>query len=183
MTIDQIQALREAGSRHGLRDVIDYGEGAVMTNYAGLPEAKALAGALDQGGLERAIGEIVSGAVPTPVQLNSGSVRLQNAWGEPPGSGAVTRELQKYLQDPAVIAKFEAPPAFRQTVLDRFERDAAFAKATGQPVRQDLQRARGIIVDDDFNRLFRALQRGAAVPAAALLSPLMSGLPEEDRRE
>jgi hypothetical protein len=48
-------------------------------------------------------------------------------------------------------------------------------------VREDLQRAREIIVKDGFSGLFRALQRGAALPAAVgLLAPLMFGPPEQD---
>jgi hypothetical protein len=186
MNPDEMLALKEAGSRYGLGDVVDLGSGAVMTNFrVGPPGAKALAEALEQGGLNRAIGEIMPGAKPQRVQLDSGYIGYENAWRDPPGSGAVTRELQKHLQNPEIIdaiAKLDGDPGFRQTVLNHIERDKARAEKTGQPVREDLQLAREIIVKDGVSGLLRALQQGVALPAAAaLLTPLMFGPPAQDR--
>ena len=47
------------------------------------------------------------------------------------------------------------------------ERDAEMMASTGQPIRQDLQLARQIIVEKGFSGLFEALKRGAALPALA----------------
>jgi hypothetical protein len=83
-----------------------------------------------------------------------------------------------------MIDRLEGSPAFRRAALDRLNRDAALAEKTGQPVREDVQRAREIIAKDGINGLRRAREQGVALPAdAALLTPLAFGYPEEDRGE
>ena len=46
-----------------------------------------------------------------------------------------------------------------------WERGAELAVQTGQPIQADLQRARQIISESGFAGLFKALKRGAALPA------------------
>jgi hypothetical protein len=59
------------------------------------------------------------------------------------------------------------------------ERDAEMMASTGQPIRQDLQLARQIIVEKGFSGLFEALKAGAALPAAAFV-PLVQLLDQAE---
>jgi len=59
------------------------------------------------------------------------------------------------------------------------ERDAEMMASTGQPIRQDLQLARQIIVEKGFSGLFAALKRGVALPALAF-APLVQLLVQSE---
>ena len=54
-----------------------------------------------------------------------------------------------------------------------------YAAKTNQPVREDIQRAREINSREGFSGLFRALERGVALPAVAALVPVVRG-PAQD---
>jgi hypothetical protein len=174
MTPEQMLRLKELGGQHGLPNIVDYGGGVVMTNFGGrLPEARTLATSL-KGGLREKIGEIVPGSVPRRVQLDAGYIPYTEAWRAGEGSGAVTRELQRHLQEAAAaLAKLDASPELRAAALAHLERDTEIAARTNQPVRADLQRAREIIAKEGFSGLWTALERGVAIPAV-VLAPLMA---------
>ena len=59
------------------------------------------------------------------------------------------------------------------------ERDAEMMASTGQPIRQDLQLARQIIVEKGFSGLFEALEQGAALPAV-VFAPLVQLLTQAE---
>ena len=57
--------------------------------------------------------------------------------------------------------------------MDRFDRDAEYAAQGGGVAREDIQRARSIIAREGFSGLFKALDRGVALPAVLL--PIAAG--------
>jgi len=65
---------------------------------------------------------------------------------------------------PRILAKLAADPAIRQAVLAPMERDAELAAKTGQPIRDDPQRARAIIATSRARS-----RRGGALAATAIL--------------
>ena len=65
---------------------------------------------------------------------------------------------------PGILAKLDADPAIRQAVLAPMERDAELAAKTGQPIRDDPQRARAIIATSRARS-----RRGGALAATAIL--------------
>jgi hypothetical protein len=175
LTIQQIGQLRAVGAQHGLPDVVDYGRGAMLTNFAG-GDPKALTKSLKQyGGLSEAV-QNITGTVPDRVKLQSGYLGYEEAWRAGEGSGAATRLLKKFLSDPdapAALGKLDRDIALRRRILEKLDADAAVAQATGQPVRQDVQLAREIIYRDGLTGLFAALKKGAALPAVALIVPVL----------
>jgi mRNA-degrading endonuclease RelE of RelBE toxin-antitoxin system len=99
-------------------------------------------------------------------------------WSQP-GSGNATRKIQEVLNDnPAVLAKLDNSPKFRQKVKEIADRNEAWAKKQNDTVRDDIQNALRLIENGGFTALFDALKRGAILPAIA--GPmLMYGLRQE----
>jgi hypothetical protein len=58
-------------------------------------------------------------------------------------------------------------------------RDFKYARSTNQPARQDIHRARRIIVRQGFSGAFRARKRGVKLPALAF-APLVELLQQEE---
>jgi hypothetical protein len=127
-------------------------------------------------GLKRELYDILPGAEPRRVQIDSGYIGFEDAWRQPMGTGAATRELRKILEDPSIpgaIKKLDANPTVRQAAMVQFEQDAELALRTGQAVREDVQLARQIVGTEGFSGLFRALDRGVALPAA-IVAPILT---------
>jgi hypothetical protein len=176
MTPEQLQAAKAVGAKHGLPDPIDYGEGGVLTKFSAPPSPRRLADALKNYGLKRELYDILPGAEPRRVQIDSGYIGFEDAWRQPMGTGAATRELRKILEDPSIpgaIKKLDANPTVRQAAMVQFEQDAELALRTGQAVREDVQLARQIVGTEGFSGLFRALDRGVALPAA-IVAPILT---------
>ena len=106
--------------------------------------------------------------------------------GTRPGSGEVTQEM---------LSVFDALPkrarnnlqnslAVRAKAKGNMERDAELAAKTGQPLREDIQRARRILAEGGIEALRIAKERGEVLPAvaAALLGGrALLGQPSSDR--
>jgi len=168
MSVFEMLGLKGVGERHGVGDVVDTGRGATMTNfYPGPPTGAKMREALEAGEMRRAVGDVLPGAEPRRVKVDSGYIGYEDAWAAGEGSGAVTRELESHLT-PEVVRRLDADPAVRAAALARLERDAEVAARTGQPLRQDVQNARRIVAESGFSGLLAALQRGELLPAVAL---------------
>lgn len=164
MTAEQIMRLREIGARHGIGDVVDTGQGATMTNfYPGPPPAEQIGEALGTG-LARQLREAL-GSDARRVSVESGYLGYEDAWPEGINSGAATRQLFEYA-DPEVLGRLETPEV-RMRALEKAQRDEALAMATGQPVREDVLRARRAFATDGVAGLRRLLDLGLA-PSVAL---------------
>ena len=173
MSVDQISQLRSMGAQHGLPDVIDYGKGGVLTNFGGGQDIKGIVRALKGGQIGSDLGKIVPGAVPQRAQMESGYLGYEDALRAPQGSGAATRQLRENIPNETVLNKLDASPDVRQAAMDRFDRDAEYAAQGGGVAREDIQRARSIIAREGFSGLFKALDRGVALPAVLL--PIAAG--------
>ena len=177
LTLAQISGLRELGAKHGLGDVVDYGKGSVMTSFYPGPPTLSELGKSMKGGLAADV-ERVTGFKPEGVKIDAGYIGYEDALKKP-GSGEATKILEDALNSPeapAMLAKLDKDTALRAKVLDRLNRDAEYAAKTGQPVREDIQRARQIISEGGFSGLFEARRAGVALPALAALAPVVSYL-------
>jgi hypothetical protein len=118
---------------------------------------------------------------PERVKLDSEVIDYEKSFARPEGTGAATHQLIRELRNkdaPAAFAKLDQDPAIRARILERMEMDAALAAQTGQPVREDLQRAREIIGREGLVGLLRALRAGVALPAAVAV-PLAAALRDQ----
>jgi hypothetical protein len=130
---------------------------------------------LDKYGLRKELAAAIPGGKPTRVQVDSDYVGFEDAWRKPPGSVAVTRQLREVLDDPNIpgaIERLDRSP-LRESALAQFERDAERASMTGEAIRGDLQLARRIIHEEGFSGLFRALDKGLALPVA-MIAPIVA---------
>ena len=170
---EQVAAIREVGAQHQLPDVAHLGDRAIMTNWMETPKASVTTKALGKpeapGELAQRLSEIIPGANPQRTEVLSAytpEMDFAEAWRKGEGSGAVTSQLRALLS-PTAIAKLDASPQVKADVIGRLERDIAGAQG-GAQVRADLQRARDIIGKQGFAGLFKALDKGVALPAALL---------------
>ena len=166
MTIEQVQQLRELGASVGLPHVIDYGEGVVLTDFAGQQDSKALTRVLKDPAFQEKLKGILPG-VPQRVELDAGAIDYEGAFKKP-GSGEATRLLREHVLYDEVLNKLDASPELRQAALDRFNRDLEKSAQGGGIAREDIQRARMLIATTGFRGLFAALDAGVALPAALL---------------
>jgi hypothetical protein len=179
MTIEQIGQLNQLGESVGLPNIIDYGEGIVLTNFAGT-DAKAISKAARNPHFTKSLGAILPGR-PNIAELDSVTINYAKAFGNKQGTGAATRLLRKQIPNDAVLDKLDASKELRTAVLNRFNRDALAAAQGGGVAREDVQLARDIIVNSGFRGLFAALKSGAALPAALL--PIAAGAVAASLRE
>lgn len=187
LTLAQLGELQRVGGEIGLPNVIDYGERAALTSFGDQPTVAQLGKNVKTRGQE--LGRISAGGpeigpvLPAePTKLVTGAVDYEKAFAAPEGSGMATRILQQAIRTkdaPAMIAKLDADDALRARVAEGMRLDAEHAAKTGQPVRADIQRARDIFAREGLSGLFRALARGVALPAAAVV-PMASAL--QDRQ-
>ena len=91
------------------------------------------------------------------------------------GSGRATQRFLDQLENNPTIMK-NIEPELRAKAGENFARDAARAAETGDPVREDVQRARQILRDEGLSGLKAALMRKELLPAvaAALVVPFLS---------
>ena len=98
------------------------------------------------------------------------------------GSGQATAALREALQGqniPDTMDRLDADPRIREIVLGKITQDDAIAQQLNLPLRADIQRARGFIVEGGFRRLFAELDKGTLLPAVGI--PLISlGLASRD---
>jgi hypothetical protein len=87
------------------------------------------------------------------------------------GTGAATKQLLSYFDDPMIpdlLNRLDADPRIRKIVQSKIDTDIDFATRLGLPIRDDLQRAREIIASGGLAQLMRELQKGAILPAVGL---------------
>lgn len=172
--LDRLLALGQMGKNYGLPDVADLGEGALLTSFDGLPTGSATRYAmtrpatLGQGNLSMDIRNILGpSAKPERVGTTGDYIGLEGAWMEPEGSGAVSEMLRRYLGD-APAGRREMlleDPRVAQQFGQRFLRDED-ARLMGVPVREDVQRAREAIAEQErLQELFEMISRGVPVMA------------------
>lgn len=167
--IQRLLKLRERGANYGLSDVADLGEGVVLTNFDGLPLGSETTRALrqpvslSQGNLGLDIRRILGSSTrPEQIGMTGGYIGLEDAWMQPEDSGAVSEALRGYLDQMAPRSR-EAmleDPRVAQAFGQRFLRDEQ-ARMAGVPVRDDVQRAREAIAEQErLQALFDIIARG-----------------------
>jgi hypothetical protein len=167
--IQRLLELRERGAKYGLPDVGDLGEGVMLTNFGGLPLGSETLRALrqpmslGQGNLGADIRRILGSSTrPEQIGTTGDYIGLEDAWMQPEGSGAVSEALRGYLD--------QMTPKYREAMLEdprvaeqfgrRFLRDEE-ARRAGVPVREDVQRAREAIAEQErLQALFDLSARG-----------------------
>lgn len=177
---EELLRLREIGSRAGLPDVIDRGDGVTMTNFGG-------AAPLDNKALKGLLGEIGDGYRDVRrVNVDSGYPGYEGTWEQGVGSGAATRNMLEMVNAAPAGARaaLNRNPNLAQIALNRIERDRDWSAQWGA-TRQDIETARRIIGDGPgwLDRLEDALKRGAVLPAigVAVISPWLAGGSDEPR--
>lgn len=167
--LQRLLDLRERGKKYGLSDIGDLGEGVLMTNFDGLPLGSETAAALrrpvtlGQDNLGLDVRQVLgAGARPQMVGTTGDYIALEKAWMQPEGSGAVSEILRKYLGDltPQQREAMLEDPRVAQQFGQRFLRDEQ-ARMAGVPVREDVQRTREAIAEQErLQALFDLIARG-----------------------
>jgi hypothetical protein len=161
--INRLLELRERGAKYGLPDVADLGEGVMLTNFEGLPLGSETMRALGDKNLDLDIRRILGSSTrPEQIGTTGGYIVLEDAWMQPEGSGAVSEALRGYLDQMAPRSR-EAmleDPRVAEQFGRRFLRDEQ-ARMAGLPVREDVQRAREAIAEQErLQALFDLIARG-----------------------
>lgn len=167
--IERLLELRERGKKYGLPDIGDLGEGVMLTNFEGLPLGSETLAALrrpvslGQGNLGLDVRQVLgASARPETVGTTGDYIALEKAWMQPEGSGAVSEILRKYLDNmaPEHREAMLEDPRVAQQFGQRFLRDEQ-ARMAGVPVREDVQRTREAIAEQErLQALFDLIARG-----------------------
>ena len=189
MTVDQLLALGDASNGPigtpvpppgemgpiqpaTLGDVVDTGNGATITNWWPGPPTGTETGKALKSGMNADIQQIVPGAPPKRIKVQSNLMDYEEAWQAEEGSGEATRKLMSLFDNqygPAALDHLDSDPGIRRIMLEKNERDLAALAAEGNlPLRQDVLNARRIISEGGFRGLFEAMQRGELLPAVAI---------------
>jgi hypothetical protein len=181
MTVRQIEQLQALGREFGLGDVVDTGQGATQTLfYPGDPPGGSVTKRnLTKGGLGAGIEDIL-GSGSRQMKVDGVYQGYEDAWEAADNSGQATNQLFDYVGE-AARHRLDTPD-LRRHISALADRDDEIARATGQPIRQDAQRARRAYGSGGWDALDR-LKRAGLAPA--LLLPLLgiaglSSLPQEE---
>lgn len=110
-TVEEMARLKEVGEPYGLTDVVDVGEGYILTNYMG--------GSVDAGREARRALEKASGLKAVRTTAESGYPGYEGAW-EKGGGAAIRRYLENIeAADPAALAALENSATVRQAAANR----------------------------------------------------------------
>jgi len=194
---DELGLLGKIGAKYNLGDVIDTGQGATLTNF---DDAVSLADEINYGAADEAYlkknnqvvnkkGELrltnkqlkslsedldnIGFSTLDRVDVDSGYIGYEGAWGAGKGSGEVTKQLLDFFDSmPAGLVKaFNQNDAIPQKALARMMRDQSLARQYGG-TRSDIQRLRSIIAGTDskyqakgwIDRVRKAVKDGAILP-------------------
>jgi hypothetical protein len=161
--IERLLELRERGAKYGLPGIGDLGEGVMLTHFDKLPLGSETKRALSELDLDRDIARILgANARPQTVGSKGDYIGLEDAWMQPEGSGAVSETLRGYLDNltPQYREAMLEDPRVAQQFGQRFLRDEQ-ARMAGVPVRDDVQRAREAIAEQErLQALFDLIARG-----------------------
>lgn len=166
---DEMLKMKALGEKYNLGDVIDTGQGVTLTSFAkNAPSGKEVGKALKRN-LTSDIEGLLGNVEPRRALLDTGYIPMFEVKGAKPGSGKVTRNLQKLVKEFGVVPaqKLSKSEAVRAKALANMQRDAELAAKTGQPIRKDIQRARELLGQGGLEALFNALKRGEALPVLA----------------
>jgi hypothetical protein len=108
------------------------------------------------------------------VDVDSGYIGYEDAWGAGKGSGEVTKQLLDFFDGmpDGLVKAFNQNEATPLNAANRLQRDADFAKKYGG-TRSDIQRLHKIIAGDHpeyqgkywLDRVRKAVKAGAILPA------------------
>lgn len=167
--IERLLELRKRGAKYGLADTADLGSGVLLTSFGGLPlgsqtrQALTRPMSLGQGNLEVDVRQALgSSSRPKAVGVASDYINLAPSWMEPEGSGAVSNILRGYLDQMAPSSRdaLLEDPRVAQAFGQRFLRDEQ-ARMAGVPVRDDVQRVREAVAEQErLQALFDLIARG-----------------------
>jgi hypothetical protein len=158
MTQSQARRVQGAADKFEM-GVVDTGKGVLLINFGG----KALMRSALKSDLGDAIRKSSLRGKPQRVAF-SGDYKDNSMAAAARGTGAATRELRQRLG-----GSIPDSPDLRRAASDRAKRDSAFAATHGLAVRQDIQLARDLVAKSGIRGLFEALDKGAALPAVALV--------------
>jgi len=119
---------------------------------------------VDTGKIDR--GRVISGYVDY-----EGMNKISNSAPENAGRGLRTDTVLKLLDDPnipALLENIDSTPEFRTLILNHISRATDWSKKMKTPLREDHMRALGILAEEGFKGLRKALKNGAVLPAVAL---------------
>jgi hypothetical protein len=171
LTRDEMIKLTAVTDKYGIGATADTGRGVDLMRFDEGADADSSEALLNQGmGPEiRQVLPDLAGARIAPVRQVGGYVDLENAWQQPPGSGAVSREVAGVLQ-PDTAAALDASPEVKTKLLQKNAADIADAQRTGRPLRQDVIALRQYLHDHGFVAFLDRVAKtgGVGLPAAAL---------------
>ena len=125
----------------------------------------------------------IPGATTRRGAMDSGYLDYEEQWAQGEGSGLVTEQLMKRLDDApkAAVDALDRNPNLPDRMLGLMERDAAFAKQYGG-ARKDIETARGIIAEGPgwVDRLKKAMKDGTILPAVGVPLLYPSLRPQDD---
>ena len=164
LTIEQITALQAAtGGDRGLGDVVDTGQGATISNFYPGPPGGAVTGKNLRGEMGRDIASILPGR-QARAHVDSGYLGYEDDWSQGVNSGAVTDRMFGYVDNPnapAAMGHLDTPE-LRAKIMAHADLDDEIARSTGQPVREDVQRARRAFGRGGWGALRLLRQQGLA---------------------
>lgn len=165
-TVDEINAVREAGKPFGLTDIVDTGRGLTVTNFGGDQPAFR---AGKKGALQTVLRAAPQAKRADRANVEGIYVDYVKEWQKGVGSGAATDKLIGYVtKTPELKAALNNNPYIAQNALARLERDNDYARKLGA-TRKDIQNARQIIGKGEgwIDRLIAARKRGDLLPSVA----------------
>lgn len=166
VTQEQMKSLADLGDEYGFYPS-DTGDGVNMINNQYSKIGAARTGSSLNAELRSALGKKIKKIFPK-VNISAEdilSVYNQYDWSNP-GKGEVVRKLLAELQkNPSIYAMLDKSKGLRRKALANIDRDIAWAKKTGQAIRQDIQNMRKYIAEGGLKALQKALDDGAVLPA------------------
>lgn len=136
-TVEEMTRLKEVGEPYGLSDIVDVGEGYILTNYMG--------GAADVGREARRALEKASGLKAIRSTAESGYPGYEGAWER--GAGQAIRRYLENIQsgDEEALAALEASDAVKQAARDRamLAREAGATLGGSNRVVEEMMRTIG----------------------------------------
>ena len=184
ITEQQMRDLSKLVEPYGL-GISDTGDGVTLMQFGESTAKEAKQFVADQ---TKAIQKILPGSDEVQrVKVDADAKMVDEDWSpyfaqSREGSGQATAALREALQGqniPDTMDRLDADPRIREIVLGKITQDDAIAQQLNLPLRADIQRARGFIVEGGFRRLFAELDKGTLLPAVGI--PLISlGLASRD---
>jgi hypothetical protein len=169
----QIEDLQFHGeNRFGTPNAVDYGDNAVLANFGGDVDPKALSRALKSEQNEGLFDWIAPGVEAKPARMDSGYLGYEDAWGTP---DAATKQLLAYMDEnaamaPAAASRLENDPALKQKLLELFDQSVerhAMTMGDSKP-NELLQNARQIFALGGYDGLRAAIGKGLLPAAVAM---------------